>query len=126
MDSFFQLTCHALGRMATRQVSKTKVAQALFCGRVFANGDGLHRAILQEKHGKTVEEYVVLFSKNTSRVVTVEHKTCRIKQADREDLAVSKHKFRKIFKQRKRALREQEFDAWCREEYTLYNLSFTA
>jgi hypothetical protein len=126
MDSFFQLTHHALGRMASRQVSKNKVAQALFCGQVFSNGNGLHRAILKELHGKTVEEYAVIFSKATKRIVTVEHNIFRIKQRDQEDLSVSSHKIRKLHKQRKRALREQEFDSWCREEYNYYNLSFTA
>ena len=126
MDRIFSLTYHALGRMATRNVSRSKVAQTIFAGQTFSTGNGLYRAKLKEVHGKTVDEYVVFFSKTTNQIVTVEHNVFRIKQKDKEDLAVSKHKIRKIFKQRKRALREQEFDSWCREEYSYYNLSFTA
>ena len=126
MDRIFTLTYHARSRMATRNVSRSKVAETIYCGQTFSNGDGLHGAKLKERCGKTVEEYVVFFSKATNRIVTVEHNVFRIKEMEREDLAVSKHKIRKIFKQRKRTLREQEFDSWCREEYRNHNLSFTA
>ena len=122
MDRIFTLTYHALGRMATRNVSRSKVAQTIFWGQTFSNGDGTHRAKLRERCGKTVDEYTVVFSKASNRIITVEHNVKRAKPF-RGSTNAQQHR---LYKQRKRALREQEFDSWCREEYSYYNLSFTA
>jgi hypothetical protein len=67
---------------------------------------------------------VVVFSKPSSRIITVEHNVKRAKDIDTD--AGSKQQLRKIYKQRKRALRDREFDSWCREEYREYSLNFTA
>ena len=124
MNRIFQLSNHAMDRMATRQVSNFKVAQTLFQGQIYAAGRGLFKALLYEHYGKIVDRYTVIFSKQDNLVVTVEHTVRRVENTEEEPL--SKRKLRKIYKQRKRALQEQEFDSWCREEYGNYNLSFTA
>ena len=124
MNRIFQLSNHAMDRMATRQVSNFKVAQTLFQGQIYAAGRGLFKALLYEHYGKIVDRYTVIFSKQDNLVVTVEHTVRRAENTEEEPL--SKRKLRKIYKQRKRALQEQEFDSWCREEYSYYNLSFTA
>ena len=123
MDRIFQLSDHALSRMAARNVSRMKVAETLFHGQIFSVGGGVYKAKLKELHGKTVDKYVVVFSKKENRIITVEHNMFRIEQNDPEDLALSKGK---IYKRRKQILREQELDSWCREQYTLYHLHFTA
>ena len=124
MDRIFHISNHALERMESRNVSKTKVAQTLYCGQIYASSTGAHKAKLLEHCGKTVSEYVVVFSKKENLIITVEHNIKRAEQNTDEFL--SKHRLRKIYKQRKRALREEEFNSWCREEYGAHRLAFTA
>lgn len=124
MNDVFQISRHAQGRMATRKISRYKVAKAVFFGQIFASANGLHKAKLWEKSGKTVDEYIVVFNKKSSTVVTVEHNVLR--HNDFDDNGLSRHEASKLYKQRKRIARAKEFDSWCREEYENYNLAFSA
>ena len=44
MDSVFSFTNHALERMESRDISKTRVAQTLFSGQISAEENGLLKA----------------------------------------------------------------------------------
>ena len=45
MDRIFTLTYHAPGRMATRNVSRSKVAQTIFLGQTPARGTGIYPTV---------------------------------------------------------------------------------
>ena len=124
MNNVFHLSRHALSRMESRRISNTKVAQTLFGGQIFKASRGLYKAKLQEEFGKNMSEYVVVFSKQKSKVITVEHNIKRKKVYDGE--YISDYKLRKIYKQRKRTIGEIEFDSYCREEFRENNVRFSA
>ena len=124
MNNVFHLSRHALSRMESRQISSSQVAKTLFGGQVFSAGDGLYKAKLREECGKNVNTYIVVFSKQEQRIITVAHNVTRKKEFDGEH--ISAHRRSRIFKQRKRILSETEFDSYCREEYNNYNVRFSA
>ena len=124
MNNVFHLTTHALNRMQTRNISNSQVAKTLFCGNIYAAKGGLHRAKFKEGSGKFIDEYIVIFSKQSSRVVTVEHRVIRNDQSDGE--FISRQQLRKRYKQRKRAINRAEFDTYCREEFSNWNVRFSA
>lgn len=124
MNSVFKLSRHAQNRIQSRKISRIKVAQAIFYGQIFSSSKGLYKAKLWENNGKFVDLYTVVFSKQESKVVTVEHTVMR--NTKYNDEYMSKHMENKIFKRRKRAVKEADDYAWWKEEYENNNLPFTA
>ena len=125
MNPEFHYTYHALDRIETRQVSKAKVEQILSSGEIFSSDDGLHKAKFKEYSRNTVDKYVVIFSKQNKLIVTVEHNVCSIKKNSKPG-DISNYRSRKIYKHRKRACEEREFNTYCREEFERYNMRFSA
>lgn len=121
----FRITNHALRRMEARHISMEQLDLILNYGQVYSQGDGLHRAKLHQKIGKSVICYEAVFSKSDNVVCTVWStiRPClRVHDSDNEKIYMKL----KCYKQRKRLLSKQEFDDHCREEYSRYNLRFSA
>ena len=121
----FHISQHTLSRMATRNISHSKLAEIIFCGRIYSSGKGNYRAKLYERAGKREICYEAVFSKSDRCIISVWSNIKPVLRDENEDTDKKYSKFR-IYKQRKRALKEQEFDFWCREEYGNYNLLFSA
>ena len=124
-DRTFRISAHAFGRMATRNISRSKLAEIIYCGQVYSEGNGHHRAKLYERAGKSEICYEAVFSKNDNAIISVWSNIKPVIRSGNEENGKTYMKT-KVYKQRKRALREEEFDSWCREEYGNYQLPFTA
>ena len=123
-DRTFRISTHAFNRMSTRNISRAKMAEIICCGQVYSQGNGHHRAKLYERAGKSEICYEAVFSKIDRAIISV-WSTVRPAMNRNEENGKTYTKI-KVYKQRKRALKEQEFDSWCREEYNNYSLLFTA
>ena len=124
-DRTFHISAHAFCRMATRNISRSKLAEIIYCGQVYSEGNGRHRAKLYEQVGKSEICYEAVFSKIDHVIISVWNNIRpAIRGGDEEKSKV--YIKTKVYKQRKRALREQEFDSWCREEYGNYSIPFPA
>lgn len=121
----FRLSWHALNRMETRNISPEKLAEIMKCGQVYSGGNGRYRVKLFQRTRKSEICYEAVFSKQDKVIISVWETTIPLNRTDDEEKGKSHTKIR-LYKQRKRALREQEFNSWCREEYGSYNLSFPA
>lgn len=121
----FRITDHAYRRMESRNITHGKLAEIMGCGQVFSGGRGLYRAKLYQRAGKSEICYEAVFSKQNRTIISVWENVKPLAPSDHEENG-KVYTRTKIYKQRKRALREQEFNSWCREEYGSYNLSFPA
>lgn len=122
--SSFHITEHAYKRMVARNITPTKLAQIMSCGQVYSQGDGRHKATLFQRIGNNNVRYEAIFSKSDGKIITVWNtiKPCRKDGGDDEKLYMK----RKVYKRRKRTAYEKEFDSYCREEYSHYNMRFSA
>lgn len=123
-NKIFHISQHALSRMATRNISHFQLAEIMFCGQVYSIGDGKYRAKLYEQVGKSEVCYEAVFSKSDRLIISVWSHIKPALHSRNENYDEKKAKF-KIYKQRKRMLKEQEFDSWCREEYKNYDRPFS-
>ena len=124
-DRTFRISAHAFGRMATRNISRSKLAEIIYCGQVYSEGNGRHRAKLYEQAGKSEICYEAVFSKIDHAIISVWSNIRPAVRSRNEENGKNYTKI-KLYKQRKRALREEEFASWCREEYRDYKLPFPA
>lgn len=123
MDRVIRFTNHALERMESRDISKTRVAQTLFSGRVSAEENGLSRARSWEFTGSRLLRHEVIFSEEENLIITAWNTSKPFKIHQEKS---SGRQARKIYKQRRLALEKREFDSRCREEYASCNLRFSA
>lgn len=123
MDKVIRYTKHALNRMESRNISVDKVEQILNAGQVFSADSGCHRAKLQEFTGKNIIRHEIVFCKSENRIISVWKS---IKPFSCRTEGFSKRHEQRIYKLRKQALRERDFNSYCREEYGNYNLQFSA
>lgn len=121
----YRISTHAFNRMASRNISRAKLAEIIYCGQVFAGNNGRHHARLYERSGKSEICYEAVFSKADHTIISVWSGIRPALCSGNEDNGKIYIKT-KVYKQRKRALREQEFDSWCREEYGNYSIQFPA
>ena len=123
MDSVFSFTNHALERMESRDISKTRVAQTLFSGQISAEENGLLKAKSWEFTGSRLIRHEVIFSGEEKLIITAWNtsKPFKIRQEKSSGRQASK-----IYKQRRQAWKKQECDSGCREEYHSCNLRFVA
>lgn len=121
----YRISTHAFNRMAARHISRAKLAEIIYCGQVFSGNNGRHHARLYERAGKSVICYEAVFSKSDHAIISVWSGIRPALCSGNEENTQIRTKT-KIYKQRKRTLREQEFDSWCREEYSHYRLTFPA
>ena len=123
MNNTLRYTNHALDRMEARNISETRVAQTMFCGKVSAAGEGLSRAKSWEYDGNRLICHEVVFSKERNLIITVWDVSTPFKISQER---LSKRQEHRISKPRRQAAMKREFDAWCREEYNACNLRFSA
>ena len=121
----YRISTHAFNRMASRNISRAKLAEIIYCGQVFAGNNGRHHARLYERSGKSEICYEAVFSKADHTIISVWSGIRPALCSGNEENTSFRTK-NKIYKQRKRALREQEFDSWCREDYGNYSIQFPA
>ena len=123
MDRIIRFTNHALERMESRDISKTRVAQTLFCGKISTEENGLSRARSWEFNGSKLIRHEVIFSREDNLIITAWNTSKPFKIRPEKS---SDRQTRRIYKRRKQALEKREFESLCREEYDFCKLRFSA
>ena len=108
-------TNHALNRMNERNISQDKIEEIIECGQTFCGKNGRHIIKHFEIIGSIIRNYIIIFSKLDGLVITV---YCFEKKFDKS-FSIRKDKTksqRKIFKQKKKTLKQIEDDDYFKKE----------
>lgn len=116
--SFF-ITDHALSRMESRQISRLTLAKIIFTGQVFSRGNGRFIAKLKQRVGNSIISYSAVFSKKNGVIYTVWSSIKPYKKYVDEEKQKAHKKF---YKQRKRMIADNDFNTYCREEFSEYSI----
>ena len=122
--STLKISYHAFSRMNSINISPTLLAKIISCGQIYSRGKR-HKAMLCEQVGKNDICYEAIFSKATNTIITV-WSTTKPHKKDFGDEYSSRHANRKMHKFRKNAIFQQDFEAYCREEFSNYNMHFNS